>query len=142
MCGKPLSDGFRTVSHSDRGCRAVFGLQTPCLRRRQRPDDNQVFPDSPATRDPKRSRTAFWRISATARSPRSHSVCLCVPGGRFVRSGPLNQLTPAKANVRKTGGNDAIEELAASIAAHGLLTSLDVRKAARGRYTVIAGQRR
>jgi ParB/RepB/Spo0J family partition protein len=55
---------------------------------------------------------------------------------------PLSQLTPAKANVRKTGGNDAIEELAASIAAHGLLTSLAVRKSTRGKYTVVAGQRR
>jgi ParB family transcriptional regulator, chromosome partitioning protein len=55
---------------------------------------------------------------------------------------PLNQLAPAKANVRKTGAKDGIDELAASIAAHGLLTSLDVRKAARGSYTVIAGHRR
>ena len=51
-----------------------------------------------------------------------------------------NQLVPAKANVRKTGAKDGIEELAASIAAHGLLTSLDVRKASRGKYTVIAAQ--
>jgi hypothetical protein len=29
---------------------------------------------------------------------------------------PLNQLVPAKANVRKTGGNDGIEELAAQMA--------------------------
>ena len=55
---------------------------------------------------------------------------------------PLNQLTPAKSNVRKTGNQDGIEELAASIAAHGLLTSLAVRKAPRGKFTVIAGQRR
>jgi ParB family chromosome partitioning protein len=55
---------------------------------------------------------------------------------------PLNKPDPAKANVRKTGGNDGIEELAASIAAHGLLASLDVRKAARGSYIVVAGQRR
>jgi ParB family transcriptional regulator, chromosome partitioning protein len=55
---------------------------------------------------------------------------------------PLNQLVPAKANVRKTGRKDGIEELAASIAAHGLLTSLTVRKSARGKFTVIAGERR
>ena len=55
---------------------------------------------------------------------------------------PLNQLVPAKANVRKTGGKDGIEELAASIAAHGLLTSLAVRKASRGKYAVVAGRRR
>jgi ParB family chromosome partitioning protein len=55
---------------------------------------------------------------------------------------PLNKIVPAKRNVRKSGGQDHIEELAASIAAHGLLTSLTVRKAARGQFTVIAGQRR
>ena len=55
---------------------------------------------------------------------------------------PLNKLTAAKTNVRKTGAGDGIGELAASIASHGLLASLVVKKAARGRYTVIAGQRR
>ena len=46
---------------------------------------------------------------------------------------PLNKLTAGKANVRKTGAGEGIDELAASIAAHGLLQSLVVRKAARGR---------
>ena len=55
---------------------------------------------------------------------------------------PLHKLVPAKTNVRKAGAKDGIEELAASIAAHGLLTSLTVRKSARGRYAVVAGQRR
>ena len=54
----------------------------------------------------------------------------------------LNKLVPAKENVRRTGATDGIEELAASIAAHGLLTSLTVRKSARGKFAVIAGQRR
>ena len=54
----------------------------------------------------------------------------------------LNKLVPAKANVRRTGATDGIEELAASIAAHGLLTSLTVRKSARGKFAVIAGRRR
>ena len=54
----------------------------------------------------------------------------------------LNRLDPAKGNVRKTAGNGGIEELAASTAAPGLFTSLDVRKATRGSYTVIAGQQR
>jgi ParB-like nuclease domain len=54
----------------------------------------------------------------------------------------LNKLIPAKANVRRTGATDGIEELAASIAAHGLLTSLTVRKSARGKFAVIAGRRR
>jgi ParB family chromosome partitioning protein len=60
----------------------------------------------------------------------------------FMTTIPLNQLAPGKANVRKTGGKDGIEELAASIAAHVLLTSLTVRKSARSKYAVVAGQRR
>ena len=55
---------------------------------------------------------------------------------------PLNKLVPADDNVRKTGKGDGIDELAASIAAHGLLQSLVVRKAKRGRYAVVAGDRR
>jgi ParB family transcriptional regulator, chromosome partitioning protein len=55
---------------------------------------------------------------------------------------PLNKLTVWDGNVRKTGVTDGIDELAASIAAHGLLQSLVVRKAKRGKYAVVAGQRR
>jgi ParB family transcriptional regulator, chromosome partitioning protein len=52
---------------------------------------------------------------------------------------PLNKLTAGKANVRKTGAGEGIDALAASIAAHGLLQSLVVSKAARGKFAVIAG---
>ncbi len=55
---------------------------------------------------------------------------------------PLNKLVVWDGNVRKTGVSDGIDELAASIAARGLLQSLVVRKAKRGKYAVIAGQRR
>src|SRR3984957_16929996 len=55
---------------------------------------------------------------------------------------PLNKLILANDNVRKTGATEGIGELAASIAAHGLLQSLVVRKAKRGKFAVIAGQRR
>jgi ParB family chromosome partitioning protein len=45
---------------------------------------------------------------------------------------PLNKLAAWDGNVRKTAGADtALAELAASIAAHGLLQSLVVRKARR-----------
>jgi ParB family chromosome partitioning protein len=54
----------------------------------------------------------------------------------------LSRLTPWPHNVRKTGAREGIDELAASIAAHGLLQSLVVRKAARGKFAVVAGQRR
>lgn len=55
---------------------------------------------------------------------------------------PLNKLIPSPANVRKTGALTGIEELAASIAAHGLLQNLQVRPGDKGKYEVVAGGRR
>lgn len=55
---------------------------------------------------------------------------------------PLNRLALWEGNVRKTDRNVGIDELAASIAAHGLLQSLVVRKGKRGKYDIVAGQRR
>jgi ParB family transcriptional regulator, chromosome partitioning protein len=55
---------------------------------------------------------------------------------------PLNKLLAWEGNVRKTDPDKGIEELAASIAAHGLLQSLVVRKDRRGKYAVVAGRRR
>ncbi len=62
--------------------------------------------------------------------------------GHSIASIPLNKLTEWDGNVRKTGAEDGMEELTASIAAHGVLQSLVVRKAARGKYAIIAGRRR
>lgn len=55
---------------------------------------------------------------------------------------PLSKLIGWEGNVRRTGITDGLDELAASIAAHGLLQSLVVRKAGRGKFAVVAGQRR
>ena len=55
---------------------------------------------------------------------------------------PLNKLVPSPANVRKTGALTGIEELAASIKAHGLLQNLQVRPFEDGNYEVVAGGRR
>jgi ParB family chromosome partitioning protein len=55
---------------------------------------------------------------------------------------PLNKLLAWDGNVRKTNADKGIDELAASITAHGLLQSLVVRKDKRGRYAVFAGRRR
>jgi ParB family transcriptional regulator, chromosome partitioning protein len=55
---------------------------------------------------------------------------------------PLNALVPSPANVRKTGSKIGIDELASSIAAHGLLQNLQVRPVADERYQVVAGGRR
>jgi ParB family chromosome partitioning protein len=60
-----------------------------------------------------------------------------------VTSIPLNKLVAWDGNVRKTAGADtALHELASSIAAHGLLQSLVVRKHRKGKYVVVAGARR
>lgn len=55
---------------------------------------------------------------------------------------PLSKLTAWSGNVRKTGVSDGIDELTASIAAHGILQSLVVQPGKRGKYRIIAGQRR
>jgi ParB family transcriptional regulator, chromosome partitioning protein len=55
---------------------------------------------------------------------------------------PFNKLVLWDGNVRKTGIQSGLDELAASIAAHGLLNPLLVRKAAKGKFAIIAGQRR
>ncbi len=60
----------------------------------------------------------------------------------------LNKLKPSPGNVRKTGPEQGIEELAASIAAHGLLQPLvvtpeqDADGAETGYFLVEAGERR
>jgi len=55
---------------------------------------------------------------------------------------PLNQLVPSAANVRKTASTAGIGELAASISAHGLLQNLQVGRAPKGKFAVVAGSRR
>lgn len=60
----------------------------------------------------------------------------------------LSKLIQCDANVRKTFSKDGFAELAASIAAHGLMQNLTVRPetgldgAPTGRYEVLAGGRR
>ena len=55
---------------------------------------------------------------------------------------PLNKLVPWDGNVRKTNAMDDLEELVASIEAHGILQSLVVKKTSRGKFSIIAGRRR
>src|SRR5262249_33286626 len=55
---------------------------------------------------------------------------------------PLTQLLPAAANVRKTSATLGIDELTASIKAHGLLQNLQVRPTEDGKFEVVAGRRR
>ena len=51
----------------------------------------------------------------------------------------LDKLVAWEGNVRKTATDSGIEELAASIAAHGLLQSFVVRKHSKSKYAVVAG---
>jgi hypothetical protein len=53
----------------------------------------------------------------------------------------LGKPVPSPANVRKTGAGVGIEELAASIAAHGLLQNMRVRAGKSGKFEVVAGGR-
>ena len=55
---------------------------------------------------------------------------------------PLSKLSVWAGNARRTGATVALDELAASIAAHGLLNPLTVQPGAKGRFEVVAGQRR
>ena len=54
----------------------------------------------------------------------------------------INEITPNRAQPRKIFDEDALAELAASIAAHGVLQPLLVRPLADGSYQLIAGERR
>lgn len=66
-----------------------------------------------------------------------------MPTTTDIRTIPLHRLDAWDGNVRKTpGSKTALKELAASIAAHGVLQSLVVRPAKRDRFAVIAGGRR
>ena len=55
---------------------------------------------------------------------------------------PLNKLVAWEGNVRKTESDKGIDELAASIKAHGLLQSLVVQKDKGDKFAVVAGRRR
>lgn len=54
----------------------------------------------------------------------------------------LNKLIPSKANVRRTDSGEGIEELAHSIATHGLRQNLNVKLTEGGKFEVVAGGRR
>jgi len=66
----------------------------------------------------------------------------------IIRDVPLSKLVPSEKNVRRTGRETGLEELAASITAHGLLQSLSVRPvldadgAETGKFSVTGGGRR
>src|SRR5579859_4908816 len=55
---------------------------------------------------------------------------------------PFYHLAVWDGNVRRTGSGDGVESLATSIAAHGLLQPLVVKRSGDSTFMVIAGRRR
>jgi ParB/RepB/Spo0J family partition protein len=71
------------------------------------------------------------------------TAALLPPASTAVQDIPLNQLTRCPLNHRKTFDEDALQELASSIATtNGPLQNLLVRPSQDGTYEVIAGERR
>lgn len=64
------------------------------------------------------------------------------PSGRGLLSVPLDQLRPEKEQPRRRFEKHALDELAASVAARGVLQPILVRREAAGGYRIVAGERR
>ena len=64
------------------------------------------------------------------------------PADRAVSRIPLRSVRPNPSQPRRAFPKESIEQLAASIEAHGLLSPLLVRAEAGGQYRLIAGERR
>jgi len=75
-------------------------------------------------------------IVATLKAAESRSAGVA----HSIASIPLSKLVLWEGNVRRTNPAQSLEELTASIAAHGVLQSLVVSKTNRGKYAVIAGR--
>jgi ParB family transcriptional regulator, chromosome partitioning protein len=110
---------------------ALFELKNDCRPAAERTGARRyaeptLFADMPESRN-----------AAAAASP-NHERKLAMN----IQMIPLDALVPSPANVRKTGSKIGIDELASSIAAHGLLQNLQVRPIADDRYQVVAGKRR
>ena len=54
----------------------------------------------------------------------------------------INKIEPNSSQPRKTFNEDSLQELAESIKMHGLIEPLIVKKAKKGFFTIIAGERR
>ncbi len=63
-------------------------------------------------------------------------------GGRVPQQVPLEQIGPNPSQPRRAFDEEELQALAASITAHGMLQPLVVRPLKRGRYQLIAGERR
>ncbi len=64
------------------------------------------------------------------------------PGDSALQSLPIASIKPLAGNPRKHFDEDALEELAASIAKRGVIQPIIVRPRASGKYELVAGERR
>ena len=110
-----------------------------------------ITPDTMTTLDPKRKALGRGLESLLPRNPSAPSPAAAAttpePGERAssseeVREIPLELLDPNPYQTRARMDEAALEELAASIRASGLLQPIVVRCIDGGRYQLIAGQRR
>ena len=65
-----------------------------------------------------------------------------LPAGSPLKSLPIASIAPLPGNPRKHFDEKALEELAASIAARGVIQPIIVRPKANGKYELVAGERR
>lgn len=65
-----------------------------------------------------------------------------VEAGEDLRELPLDQLQPGRHQPRRNFDGEALEELAHSIAAQGVVQPIVVRPSGDGRYEIVAGERR
>lgn len=65
-----------------------------------------------------------------------------VPATGHLRRIPIDRIRPRTERPRRTLDADALDELAASIRAHGVLQPIRVRSCGGGRYEIVAGERR
>jgi ParB family chromosome partitioning protein len=63
-------------------------------------------------------------------------------GSHAVFSCPIERIAPQRGQPRKSFDDESLEELAATIRAHGIIQPLVVRRTADDRYEIVAGERR
>jgi ParB family transcriptional regulator, chromosome partitioning protein len=93
---------------------------------------------------PRRRLTLTDSLSDSPRTKRGGDSALFdqAPGTGHFRHIPIDRIRPRTERPRRSLDADALDELAASIRAHGVLQPIRVRASGGGRYEIIAGERR
>lgn len=80
--------------------------------------------------------------SSSEASPTSGSATALSDGGSALQSLSVAAIEPLPGNPRKRFDEDALDELAASIATRGVIQPIIVRPVSEGKYQLVAGERR